>query len=150
MQGRYEAFTALITDISRYIQKLKNSEMSEFGLKGNQVQCLYNLYRFDGGVVFGELCRLCGEDKAAVSRAVGDLESKGLVVGAAGGERKYKLPITLTDEGRKVGAAVSDKIDAVLDAGSAGITDDDRARLYCTLAVIAQNLKTVCEKKEIL
>ena len=81
MEERYRNFTGLILNISRCIQKIKNCEVAELGLKGKQVQCLFFLHKLDNGASLTELCDLCDEDKGAMSRTVKELMEKKLVLG---------------------------------------------------------------------
>ena len=69
MQDRFVMFTTLIGNISRSIFRMKSELMSEFDLKSSHVSCLYYLHH---GMAksSAELCRVCDEDKANISRAV--------------------------------------------------------------------------------
>ena len=43
MIQRFDAFVSGITACYKYIQRIKSMEMTEFGLKGTHVMCLYYL-----------------------------------------------------------------------------------------------------------
>ena len=43
MLHRFSAFVGGITECYKYIQRIKAAEMTEFGLKGTHVMCLYYL-----------------------------------------------------------------------------------------------------------
>lgn len=148
MENRFETFTSLIMSINRYVQKIKDNEMKEFGLKGNQVLCLYYLNNANDGLQFGQLCSLCNEDKAAVSRTIKDLQKKELIALVNNEDKKYKNAIKLTAAGKKISAKIALKVNAFLDIGGAGINDDERTLLYSVLNKIANNLKSSCEKGE--
>ena len=64
---------------SRYIRKIKQEEMDNFDLKGPHVSCLYYLYKNDGSLTLKELCDICDEDKAYISRAIDSLEKDGYI-----------------------------------------------------------------------
>ena len=96
MYDRFETFTARISSIYRCIQKIKSMEI---GLKGSHVMCLFHLGRQDdghpgsagGGLTAGELCALCGEDKAAISRSIAELEERGYLLRPdADGKKAYR------------------------------------------------------------
>lgn len=148
MESRYSEFTGLITNINKYIQKIKNFEMDEFGLKGNQVQCLFHLFNSSEELTPVMLCKLCGEDKAAISRTLADLESKGLVIVPNTSDKKYKLPVLLTDKGKFVGTAINQKIDDIWITASVGINESERTNLYKSLNKINENLQEICKKYE--
>ncbi len=146
MHERYEKFTSLILNINRYILKIKNSQMHEFGLKGNQVQCLYFLFNEEKGLNAKQLSEICEEDKAAISRTLKELESKGLVV-LNEENKKYRNPYTLTQKGKELGKIIALKIDGIMDIASVGIREDERKILYSLLNKINDNLKNICESK---
>ena len=89
MEERFEAFTVLIARLSRSIRRIKAEEMADFGLKVSHVSCLYYLH-CAGALTASELCERCEEDKAAVSRAVDELESGGYLTGESSGKKRYK------------------------------------------------------------
>ena len=75
MMERFETFTLLISQISRSIRKIKTEEMAEFKLKSPHVSCLYYLYK-EKTLTAKELCDICDEDKAAISRSLLYLEKE--------------------------------------------------------------------------
>ena len=145
MEQRYQTFTGLILSISRCIQKIKNAEMAALGLKGKQVPCLFALAQSPNGASLTELCALCDEDKGAMSRTVKELADQNLVYIAEKEEQKYRNPLKLTAAGQATAQVVVDKIAAMLDVGSTGITATERATLYKTLTQVADNLTKICE-----
>ena len=144
MEQRYETFTALILNISRCVQKIKNEEMAALGLKGRQVQCLFALYNAEDGASVTTLCELCGEDKGMISRTLKDLTARGLVYVDEQKDRKYRNPVKLTEQGAEVAGIVSAKITEMVDLGSMGITEDDRKQMYRSLTLISNNLTKIC------
>ena len=146
MEERYTTFSLLLINISRCVQKIKNAEMASLGLKGKQVQCLFSLYNTPEGASLTRLGEMCGEDKGMMSRTVKELAVSGLVYVDAQRERKYKNPIRLTEEGARVAGIVAERISALLEMGSAGISDGEREKLYRSLGVISKNLTELCGK----
>ena len=144
MEERVQAFTVLITGISRSIHRIKTEEMSEFELRSSHVSCLYYLYK-KGSLTAREICDLCEEDKANISRAVKYLEEKGYVFCESEEKKRYQSPLCLTDSGKEIGKAIVEKIDRVLDVASRGLTDEERAVMYKGLAVVNKNLNELCE-----
>ena len=141
----YSVFTSLILSLSRSVQKIKNEEMANFGLKGNQVQCLYVLYHAEGPVNLSKLCELCCEDKGAMSRTVRELTKSNLVYTEEKGDQKYKNPIRLTPEGEDFAKFVTDRINSISRLGGIGISNAERKVLYSALDRINNNLERVCE-----
>lgn len=146
MEQRYTTFSLLLMNISRCVQRIKNVEMAALGLKGKQVQCLFGLYNCPEGVSLTKLGKMCGEDKGMMSRTVKELTGEGLVYVETERGRKYKNPVRLTERGEQVAGIVAGKISAILEEGSVGISDDERAQLYRSLGVISENLTEICKK----
>lgn len=145
MQNRFETFTLLITSINRSIQRIKSEEMAEFDLKSSHVSCLYFLYK-ENSLTARDLCEICGEDKANVSRSIKFLEQNGFLICESTEGKRYLCAIKLTEKGSKVGRLISSKIDSILDEASAGLTDADRRSLYRSLNTISDNLNKICSE----
>lgn len=145
MENRYDKFTSLILNISRSIIKIRGMEMAAFGLKGNQVQLMYHLYRNKEGKSLNELCALCFEDKGALSRAISDLEGRGLVTSIPS-EMKYKRPYILTEEGRELGQKIEAQTSLMVDKGANGILPEERDAFYKKLELVDNNLAQVCKQ----
>lgn len=144
MTERFQAFTVLISGINRSIHRIKTEEMSEFQLRSSHVSCLYYLYK-QGSLTAREICDICDEDKANISRAVKYLEENGLVFCRAVAGKRYQSPLELTEEGRAVGEKIAEKIDRVLAVVSEGITEEERSIMYKSLAVVNENLNKLCD-----
>ena len=138
MIDRFEAFVTGITTCYKYIQKIKSIEMTEYGLKGNHVMCIFYLYRNENGLTAAQLSQLCGEDKAAISRTLGSLQEEGYV---KAGEKKYRAPIYLTEAGRKVAQYVDEHIKEWVGRGGDGLSDEERNAFYHSLEIISSNLR---------
>ena len=149
MEQRYTVFTLLLIHITRCVQRIKNIEMAALGLKGKQVQCLFGLYNCAEGISLTKLCELCGEDKGMMSRTVKELAEAGLVYVDAKSERKYKNPIRLTEKGGQIAQIVAEKISEILEEGSLGISDEERAGLYRSLGRISDNLTEICKRYDL-
>lgn len=142
MQERFETFTVLINRISRNIRKIKNREMAEYKLRSAHVSCLYYLYT-NKGATATDLCERCEEDKATISRALDYLENNGFLTCESKSAKRYKSPLILTDKGNEAGKKIADKINAVLDAISGGLTDEERETFYRNLSIISESLEAV-------
>ena len=145
METRFELFTVLIAKISRSIYKIKTEEMAEYNLKSSHVSCLYYLHKFRT-LTAKELCDLCGEDKANISRAIKYLEKEEYIYCSSQANKRYQSPLELTQKGDKTGGEIVRKIDKILLDTSKGISDEERKRFYEYLSVISRNLEEICEK----
>lgn len=148
MFSRFESFVTFINQLYRSIQKIKSREMTEMGLKGTHVMCLFYLDRHPEGLTAAQLCNHCMEDKAAVSRAVNKLEAKGLVtLEESEGQRRYRSKIRLTKAGKQITCKMMRLIAEIVDKGGEGLTDEERETFYRSLGMIAKNLQTLCSEK---
>ena len=147
MEERFETFTVLINEISRSIHKLKTMEMAEFDLRSSHVSCVYYLYKMKA-LTAKELCDICAEDKANISRAVKYLEENGYVRCDAKHTKRYQSPLTLTEKGDEIGERIARKIDCILSHVGDGISEEDRRIMYRSLAAITANLQKISETFE--
>lgn len=145
MEERFKLFTVLMTKTRRSIQRIKTEEMAEYNLKSPHVSCLYYLYKY-GNMTATELCEICDEDKAAISRSIVQLENEGYVDYPDGSKKRYRANMQLTEKGRVIAESLANKIDTVLDEAGQGLTEEDRVIFYRSLALISNNLENICKK----
>ena len=138
MLQRFESFMSGITMCYKYIQRIKSTEMTELGLKGAHVMCLFFLRRYEDGVTATELCRLCTEDKAAVSRTLSTLREKGCIESNG---NAYRAKWTLTVSGREVTDHVCQLVDQWVGFGGDGLNESEREVFYRVLEHISDNLR---------
>lgn len=138
MIDRFQSFVTGITACYKYIQRIKTMEMTEFGLKGTHVMCLFFLHHNPDGLTASQLCQLCAEDKAAISRTLATLQQEGYIYSGSG---RYRTPLRLTDKGLQVARQVDVLIAQWVGFGGNGLTEEDRAAFYRVLEHISQNLR---------
>ena len=147
MIQRFETFVGLISQLQKDIQKMKNIEMQEFGLKGPHVMCLYYLHKHETGLTATNLCKLASVDKAAISRILADLLEKGYICYPEKQEgKKYKANAVLTEAGTKIAVQVNAIIGNMVASLGDGITDEERLCMYRSLEKISENLNHVLKK----
>lgn len=147
MIHRFEEFTSNISLAYKYIIKIKACEMSEFGLKAANVTCLFFLGKYEDGLNAGELCELCMEDKAGVSKSLAFLKEKGYVEQKDEG-KKYRSKYVITQSGKKVYAEIEEKIDRIVKKVGEGIDDEERKVFYRTLSRMVANLGELSSERE--
>ena len=138
MIQRFEAFVTGISTCYKYVQRIKSMEMTEFGLKGTHVMAIFFLNHHPEGLTGAQLCQLCAEDKAAISRTVHDLQEKGCVVTEG---KKYRALLKLTEQGAQIAQKVDTLIAQWVGLGGDGLTEEERAVFYSALSRIAENLR---------
>lgn len=150
MFKRFEDFLIASNQISKSIQKIKAREMKEFGLKAAHVMMLFQLKIHDDKATQAELVEWCHEDKAAISRAIKELEDRDLITyeNDPTVNKKYKLKVMLTEKGEDVTAKMGKKIMDAVETASKGYTEEEREMFYNVLFHVARNLRDASEGKE--
>lgn len=144
MNQRFDAFVTGITVCYKYIQRIKSAEVNDLGLKGAHVMCMFYLKQHPDGLTSSQLCALCAEDKAAVSRTVSFLRSQGYVYSE--GPKNYRAVLHLTPAGRAVADQFDELIADWVSAGGQGLSDQERRDFYRSLNLIANNLRSKMER----
>ncbi len=141
MNNRFESFVNSIMTLNRCLQKLKDVEMKQFGLKANHTMCLYYLGQHSEGLTSTQLTELCREDKAAISRSLNQLTAKNLVYSdQSQNKRSYRTLHYLTDSGKVLAKKMDERIEEVLLNGSNGLSDEQRVVFLEAMALILANL----------
>lgn len=117
--------------------------MQKYGLKGPYAQYLVTMSRCPEGLTAAQLSELCDKDKAAVSRALAELERRALVTREMANDTAYRALIRLTEEGTAAARFVCDKVRQAVDLAGKGLSDQDRRLFYAVLRRIANNLQTI-------
>ena len=143
MIDRFEKLTIGISQIYKSIQRIKKQQMSEIGLKGTHVMCIYHLSSHPDGLTAAALCEMCKEDMAVISRILSDLEHGGFIYYESANDKKYRAKALLTLEGQKCAKTVNDMILHATEKGGAGITETEREIFYRVLFLISDNLNQI-------
>lgn len=146
MEKRFQMFTTQISKCCRMIKRIKTSEMKEFDLQAPHVSCLYYLFISNEPLTATELCEMCDEDKAYISRAIDSLEKEGCIVCESKTEKRYKSPLMLTEKGKKIAEKISEKIDSIVEKASCGLSAENREVFYQSLMLISDNLEKICKE----
>ena len=143
MFDRYKSFTVMILKISRAIQRIKSEEIAEYRLKSPHVSCIYYLYKEDG-LTATALCDISGEDKSYISHSIRYLEENGFIFCKSNATKRYNARLFLTEKGKEVGRYVTEKIDAILEQSSKGMSAEELDTFYRCLYRIGTNLERIC------
>lgn len=146
MIQRYEMFSTAVFRLYRDVARIEREEMEKYGLKGSLAQYLSILTRFPEGITATRLCEVCDKDKAAVSRAVADMERKGLLYRQNAGDSGYRALLMLTEAGREAAGFVHRRAQWAVEAAGRGLTEEQRAVFYQTLNQIADNLHRISQE----
>jgi len=143
MVNRFEQFVSSISCINRYVQRIERDEMARYGLKGPHAQYLIAMNRFPDGITAAQLSGICEKDKAAVSRAVFELEIGGLVCRANENSSGYRAMLKLTEQGKAAAEKLIRVAELAVEKAGSGLSDEDRTVFYTALNRIASNLRQI-------
>jgi DNA-binding MarR family transcriptional regulator len=141
---RFEQFVSYISAIHRDIQRIEREEMEKLGLKGAYAQYLVAMQRYPEGITAADLCEVCDKDKAAVSRIIGELEAKGLLIKENDGGSQYRARLFLTSAGEDAALFVKQRAFAAVELAGSGLSDEDIIIFYNALERISANLQKIC------
>ena len=145
MLHRFQQFSTVISCLYHDIQKIERVEMAKYALKGPHAQCLLVMAGFPEGITSAELTEQCEKDKAAISRAVAELEEAGLLVRCQKDGLRYRARLVLTPEGQEAAQKVISRVQLAVERAGAGLDEEERIVFYRVLGRIAENLHAVCE-----
>ena len=143
MIARYARFSSAISGINQYIQKIESDEMKEYNLRGSCAQYLVAILCSDAELTATRLADICRKDKAAVSRAVVEMEEKGLLIRTGSASNNYRSSVVLTEKGREAAKSVADKACHAVELAGKGFPEEDRERFYEILELLSGNLKDI-------
>lgn len=146
MIDRFEQFVSYISAIHRDIQKIERDEMVKYGLKGAYAQYLVAMHRYPEGITAAELCEVCGKDKAAVSRALSEMETKSLIVKQCSHDNQYRAQLFLTEAGSNAAEYVCRKAVAAVQIAGQELNDETRTVLYRSLRRIASSIRKISQE----
>lgn len=146
MIDRFERFIFTISEIDKNWHKVAADVMAEYGLKGPFVVYIVALNRNGEGVTASQLSEICGRNKADVSRAMKDMESKGLIKRSVENNSLYRAKLTLTDKGKSAAERVIKAASKAVEFGGKGIDNEKREIFYEILGMISSNLKEMSKK----
>lgn len=146
MYARFEQFSSTISSIYRDIQKIERDEMVKYGVKGAYAQYLAALRRHPQGLTATQLCEACDMDKAAVSRIVNEMETRGFVVRESTGDSRYRARIRLTEEGQRAAEYVRNRAEIAVQEVGRDLSEEDRRVFYAALESIAARLQIISKE----
>ena len=146
MFSRFEQFCTAISMIHHAIQKIERVEMGKYGLKGPHAQCLLVISQHADGITAAKLCEVCEKDKAAISRAVAELEEAGMLIRQDPDGKRYRSRLYLTEKGTEVAGNVSRLVNMAVCQASEGYDEAHREVFYRVLNLIADNLQSICRE----
>ena len=139
-KDRFILFSTFLNDAQKSLARIKHKKMDSFGLGSAHTLCMCLLEERPQGVTKSELARLCGVDKAQISRVVSDILEKNYA-SISNPECNYRQKYVLTEEGRAIAVEMRKLILEINTFVSENIPADQIDNFYDTFKVICSNLK---------
>ena len=136
----FEAFHSSISNAMKSLEKIKAKGMDEYGLSGTYTLCLRQLYEKPNGLTRTELAHRCCVDRAQITRVIGELLAKELVLEVGSGSN-YRKRCVLTEKGRELTTEINSLVDRIQTFVGGDIPPDRLAIFYETLNEICEKLK---------
>ena len=146
MIERFEQFVSYISMIHRDIQRIEREEMEKLGLKGAYAQYLVAMHRYPEGITAADLCEVCDKDKAAVSRAVAEMEKHGLLSKLCNHDNQYRALLRLTERGKHAAEYVCRKAISAVQIAAEEIDDETRKIMYRCLRSVSSRVQLICKE----
>lgn len=143
MVDRFERFSLVISEISRYWHKISTVEMEKYGLKGTHSIYLTTMHQFPEGISAPQIGELCGKDKSDVSRMMSIMEKKGLTIKEGIHQNMYRGVFKLTEAGKAAAEFVNQRASLAVELAGKDLDDEKRTILYDMLESIAANLQQI-------
>ena len=139
-ENALESLIVLNNDIYRDLQKVKASLSDAENFRIMHIVCLYCIYKKEGEIYATHLSDVAHLDKAAISRALADLEVGNYISKHCEKDTKYKAKLMLTKKGREEAKRIKDSIDK---ATSAILKDFDEDEIVTLLSLLEKLNMTV-------
>ena len=148
IEERYKEFTSAITILCHQVQVLKAMALEDFGIRGSNANCLFFLDQNREGLTVSELSGLCGQDKAAISRSLSELEDAGMVKILLENGKRYRARFILTEAGLQAAKKLWNAIKACVLSGGKLLSEEEREVFYSSLRKIQSSLERLTHSKE--
>ena len=141
---RFREFSGLVSRAEKALQRAKTEHVRGYGLRGVHVSCLLELNEKPEGLTATELASACGVDRAQISRVTSELMELGLISGGAQGQRRrYRSPLSLTEEGRLAASSMADIVAEKLQSVSGDLPEEELAVFYRVFRQITERLEAL-------
>lgn len=126
--------------ILRATRQMINAGLEPLGLSGAEGDILFHLLTGSNGYQQEQLAEQLDIGKAAISRVIDALESKGYVTRTRQMEDRRAYRISLTEEGLSIGPGIRGIYERLYARVKQGIADDEFCRIETLLGRVKANL----------
>lgn len=133
-------------EILRLARQIIDTELEPLNLSGAEGDLLFLLLTGSNNLQQEQLAEQLDKGKAAVSRTVASLESKGYVIRVRNNSDKRAYNVTLTEKASSVGEEIKEIYDELYVQVREGIADEEFIQVESLLKRVAENLKSQGER----
>ncbi len=133
-------------EILRLARQIIDTELEPLNLSGAEGDLLFLLLTGSNNLQQEQLAEQLDKGKAAVSRTVASLESKGYVIRVRNNSDKRAFNVTLTEKAFSVGEEIKEIYDELYVQVREGIADEEFIQVESLLKRVAENLKSQGER----
>lgn len=132
--------------VLRSARRIINEKLEPLNLSGAEGDILFLLLTGSNKLQQEQLAEQLDVGKAAVSRAVDSLESKGYVVRERRHDDRRAYSVSLTSKTSSAGGKITGIYNELYAQATKGITDDELVHIESLLSRVAQNLQSMGDR----
>ena len=143
----FEQLSIGVHELYLTMHRVETKQMEKYGLRGAYVKYLVALLHTPEGLTISQLCEICDQDKAAVSRAVSELVGREFIWRDNPRKNHYRAKLNLSERGCELAKEVCNSAKDAFDEAVAGLTQEQKDNLYELMFAVSDNLHVIGMKK---
>ena len=151
-ENRFVLFTSRISALNKGIQKIKLTEIEQYGLKAVHIIWIYLLAQNPEGYTCAELARKSQTDRSLISRELDWLCRDGIVQVSeeqkSGRRRQYNQNLLLTEKGYQIADVIERESRRIQAEMNRGISEEDLNTFYQVLNLFTDRMTDLCDNAE--
>lgn len=141
----FEKLSLGVHELYLSMHKCEAKQMQKYGLRDAYVKYLVAILHTPEGLTISQLCEICDQDKAAVSRAVSELVGREFI--RRDGVNHYRAKIKLTERGLELIKEVCNSSKQAFDEAMGDMSQDKLDTLYEAMIAASSNIHKINMKK---
>ena len=147
MLTKYEEFSLGIHELYSSMHKNESVVMGKYGLRGAYVKYLVAMFQNPDGLTISQLCEVCDQDKAAVSRAVSELVGREFIWRDNPRGNHYRARLKLTERGESLAREVYGSAEKVFEEALAVLDEEQQEELHKLFGLVFARVHDISMKK---
>ena len=147
MLTNYEEFSLGIHELYRSMHKEETVVVNKAMLRGANVRYLVALLQYPEGLTMSQLCEVCDQDKAAVSRAISELVGREIIWRDNPKGNHYRARLKLTERGYALAKEVCASGESIFNEAVSSLSEEQVSQLFELTKLISGNIHNLYKKK---